>query len=129
MPIDVWMPFILSSWFIKFSFTNLPWLQVSSIAEVMISLLDSLYWALAGTTHMLRTWPVPIAIHWILLMLPHLLLIVYDVLSSLLAELSPLFFTFEPWRSIWCLSTHISCRFFELDNCSSIWLRYFLEHP
>ena len=49
------MPFI-SSWFIRFFVAKVPWLQVSSIAKVLISLLDSLNlnWYHAHTENLTR---------------------------------------------------------------------------
>lgn len=40
-------------------------------------------------------------------MVAQYLLIVSDVLSSLIVELSPLFFTQKPWRPVGCLLAHI----------------------
>ena len=105
----------ISSWFIRFSVAKVPWQQVSSIAKAMIPLLDCLCWTLTGTTHMLRTWPEPIAAYWVLLILAQLLLIISDVLSSLLDELSPLSLTWSNKDQLGVYQ-HISCRFFELEN-------------
>ena len=105
----------ISSWFIRFSVAKVPWQQVSSIAKAMIPLLDCLCWTLTGTTHMLRTWPEPIAAYWVLLILAQLLLIISDVLSSLLDELSPLSLTWSNEDQLGVYQ-HISCRFFELEN-------------
>ena len=101
---DVCIPEILSC-SIKLVVVKVSWLKVSNIANVIISLSEFLCQILTDTTHMLRTSPVPIELHWTSLTLAQLFLTVFLGSSSLL--LSSFFLILYPCRPVGCFARQI----------------------